>query len=622
MALKRHLGPIDVFAMAAGAMISSGLFVLPYVLFPLVGPAVFLCYLGAAALLLPSLLSKAELMTAMPKAGGTYFFIDRSLGPGFGMVGGMAAWASLAFKTAFALWGIGLLAASLWRLDPEGWQVKAVACLFCCLFAGLNITGAKLAGRVQTVLVALLLLILVSFTAWGFTAVDLANFEGLMPENPMALLTGMAAVFVAFGGVTKVATLGEEVRRPKRDLIWGMFAAFVVVGLLYVLSVFVTVGVTPLDSELSSAPLAGAAGRFWGRPGILLLWVAGLFAFVTTGNAGILSASRTIMAMSQDGLAPAGLATVNRKRGTPVAGIVFSALFMMCAIIALPLGLFVRAASAMKIMLFMLEMVALVLMRESRIPTYNPTWRCPLYPWLQIGGILAYGFLLVELGTVPLAIALLILAIAVAWYALHARAHVMRESALVRVATRFAEADFGDHDIEAELSRVVRQRDQVIEDRFDRLITGCEVLDVEEAVTRDGLFDIIARELAARVRLTGREIADLLRRREDISSTVVRPGLAIPHFISEELDSLEVIIARSREGVAFAEGEPLVHAVFVLATPQSARNFYLKALMAIAEIAQEPDFDRRWLRASGVAALREVMLAAERRREHGGNGLL
>ncbi|MFO8006658.1 MAG: PTS sugar transporter subunit IIA, partial [Candidatus Brocadiia bacterium] len=71
----------------------------------------------------------------------------------------------------------------------------------------------------------------------------------------------------------------------------------------------------------------------------------------------------------------------------------------------------------------------------------------------------------------------------------------------------------------------------------------------------------------------------------------------------------------SREGVVFAEDQPPVHAMFVMAAPPEERNFYLKALMAVAEIAQEPEFDPRWRAAGSREALREVVLAAERRRE-------
>ncbi len=129
---------------------------------------------------------------------------------------------------------------------------------------------------------------------------------------------------------------------------------------------------------------------------------------------------------------------------------------MVAAILVLDLEVFVKAASAMMIMLFMFTMLALVLMRESRLPTYQPTWRCPLYPWMQVFGLVAYAFLLVELGTFALAVSGAILGAAVVWYALYAKVHVLRESALIRVAARLASADFEDHDLEAELARVTR----------------------------------------------------------------------------------------------------------------------------------------------------------------------
>ncbi|MCK4716997.1 MAG: amino acid permease, partial [Candidatus Marinimicrobia bacterium] len=83
-------------------MISSGLFVLPAIAYAKAGPAVILSYLFASLLIIPSLLSKAELATAMPRAGGTYFYVERSLGPIWGLFSGFAGWFSLALKSAFA----------------------------------------------------------------------------------------------------------------------------------------------------------------------------------------------------------------------------------------------------------------------------------------------------------------------------------------------------------------------------------------------------------------------------------------------------------------------------------------------------------------------------------------
>ncbi|MDG1137405.1 MAG: amino acid permease, partial [Phycisphaerales bacterium] len=78
---KKHLGLFGVFALATGATLSSGFFLLPSFATQIAGPAVVLAYLIAGLLLIPPMLSKIELGTAMPRSGGEYYFLSRSLGP-------------------------------------------------------------------------------------------------------------------------------------------------------------------------------------------------------------------------------------------------------------------------------------------------------------------------------------------------------------------------------------------------------------------------------------------------------------------------------------------------------------------------------------------------------------
>ena len=95
MKLKKELKLIDVFCITSGAML-SGLFILPGLAYVMAGPGVLVSYLLAAILALTGLLSQAELATAMPKAGGTYFYVTRSMGSAVGTVYGMITWLSLA----------------------------------------------------------------------------------------------------------------------------------------------------------------------------------------------------------------------------------------------------------------------------------------------------------------------------------------------------------------------------------------------------------------------------------------------------------------------------------------------------------------------------------------------
>ena len=100
--LRRDLGLYAVFTISLGAMIGSGIFVLPGLAFTVAGPSVILAYMLAGLVMLPAAFSQSEMATAMPQAGGTYLYIDRAMGPLMGTISGFGVWFSLVFKSAFA----------------------------------------------------------------------------------------------------------------------------------------------------------------------------------------------------------------------------------------------------------------------------------------------------------------------------------------------------------------------------------------------------------------------------------------------------------------------------------------------------------------------------------------
>ncbi|MDP6125791.1 MAG: amino acid permease, partial [Candidatus Latescibacteria bacterium] len=105
--LKKELGLLDVYAIATGATLSAGFFLLPGLAAAQAGPAIVLSYMIAAIPLVPAMFSIIELATAMPRAGGVYYFLDRTLGPLVGTIGGIGTWLALVLKVAFALVGMG-----------------------------------------------------------------------------------------------------------------------------------------------------------------------------------------------------------------------------------------------------------------------------------------------------------------------------------------------------------------------------------------------------------------------------------------------------------------------------------------------------------------------------------
>lgn len=618
--LRKELGLVDIFCIASGAMVSSGLFVLPGIAFAAAGPSVVLAYLLAGVLTVPALFSKAELSTAMPKAGGTYFFIERSLGGAFGTIGGIANWLSLALKSAFALVGMGSFAVLLFP-DISILQIKILAIGLCLLFVLLNLVGAKHAGRVQSFLVVPLLVAIVYYVVRGLPAVQVERYAPFMPEGGGALFATAGLVFVSYGGLTKVASVAEEAKDPGRTVPLGMMCAFAVVTLLYVLAVFTTVGT--LDGPRladSRTPLSTAAATFMGTPGLVIMAVAAMTAFVTTGNAGILSASRTPMAMSRDGLLPSFLGRVNRRFGTPHQAILLTGLLMVTAIAFLNLVTLVKVASTMMIILFLLDNLAVIMMRESRIQHYRPIFRSPFYPWAQLAGILVYGFLVFEMGPLPLLITAAFFGGSLLWHVAYSGLHERRDSALVEVVRRIMVRDLAPStpSLEGELREILKERDQIVEDRFDSLIQECTILDRPGRESVWDFFRDISKPLAGQLGIDEDTVYELLVAREEESTTAVRPGLAIPHIVVQGEGVFGVLLARSKDGIVFSEDSPPVHAVFVLMGSRDERNYHLRALMHIAQITHDPHFDATWLKARDVEQLRNIILLGERRRDAGG----
>ncbi|MEQ9266606.1 MAG: amino acid permease, partial [Balneolaceae bacterium] len=160
--LSKKLSLFDVYAVSTGAMFSSGFFLLPGIAAMETGNSVYLAYLAAGFLILPSMLSVAELSTAMPRAGGAYYFLDRSLGPLMGTIGGLGSWIALIFKSAFALIGMGAYL-TLFVDVP----MLPLALVLTLAFGLLNIFGAKETALLQRILVSALVLILALFLIQG-----------------------------------------------------------------------------------------------------------------------------------------------------------------------------------------------------------------------------------------------------------------------------------------------------------------------------------------------------------------------------------------------------------------------------------------------------------------------
>jgi len=516
MELKRALNLFDIFCIASGAMISSGLFILPGLAFARVGPAVVISYLLAGVLSLAGMLSIAEMTTAMPKAGGDCFTIMRSMGPAVGTIAGLLSWFSLATKSAFALIGISVFAILIVNID-----IHFTAICLCVVFLVINIVGIKEAGRAQVALVVGLFGLMLLYIMTGLPAIQMERFAPFAPKGTAAILSTAGFVFVSYAGLLKIASVAEEVKNPKRNIPLGMIASLLVVSAVYAFMVFVTTGV--LDASTlgqSHTPISDGASVFLGPWGRIALSIAAILAFLSTANAGIMTAARSLVPLSRDGLLPAFFGRINARYQTPHYALLVTGLFIVLSLL-FKLEILVEAASVVLILTNILSCLALIILRESRLQNYQPSFRVPLYPYLQIAGIFALGLLIFEMGQEALFISAVLILGGLSIYWFFARIRANREYALLHLVERVTAKEITTYSLESELREIIRERDDIIKDKFDHIIERAPILDVDGKIMADELFRQAAEALSERLNVETSYLFNKLIEREQESSTVL-----------------------------------------------------------------------------------------------------
>ena len=624
--LKKDLGLFDVFAISTGAMFSSGFFLLPGLAAAQAGPSVVLAYLLASFFILPAMFSVAELSTAMPRAGGAYYFLDRSMGPIMGTIGGLGTWLALVLKSAFALVGMGAYLAIYVEVP-----VKPLAVALTVVFAVINVVGAKETSGLQRILVTALVGILGFFIVQGLVEVFSIGigrtvreqFTPFLPFGVTGLIGTIGFVFVSYAGLTKVASVSEEVRDPERNIPLGMMLSLAITTFVYVVGVYIMVAVlNPVQLRSDLTPVATAAAAFFdwlpAGAGVVLIVIAAIAAFASTGNAGILSASRYPLAMARDRLVWTGFGTVGRF-GTPTRAIVATALLMIVMIIGFDIEGIAKLASAFQLLLFSVLSFAVIVMRESRIEGYDPGYRSPLYPWMQIVGIVAPLWLIAEMGHLAILFTLGLVALCIGWYFYFARGRVAREGAILHAFARMGESRYEKLDLE--LRGIVKEKGLRTEDPFDEVVARALVIDVGGTATFSDVVRRASDLLAERTGAPAERLEGEFLRERDVDMMPIARGAALPHTRAPEIAHPELVLVRAREGVPVREAavdgeeparEHQVMALFFLLSPLDEPGQHLRLLGHLATHVDDETFMDQWLAAADDHELREALLREER----------
>ena len=395
--LVRTLSLPSAIAISIGGML-SGIFVLPGVAFGITGPSVSLAFLVAGICIIPAVLSKAELATAMPKSGGTYVYIDRAFGPLFGVVSGIGLWLSLLLKSAFSLVGLSAYLYVLVELDSFYTTIVAIVSLLLVLV--LNLFGVKKVGDAQLAIVGISVTSLVVLIVLGFNSVSVVPPTEFLSDGTLGFFSGVAFLYISYAGVTKIAAIAGEISQPEKNLPRTM-----IISLLLIMAVYVCVSmvlVRFVDGAALSTdirPIFTAAAEIGGPIAGYIAGVVGVMTLLSMANSGLLASSRFPFAMARDGALPKVFTSISKQYLTPVFSIIVTAIVIALAIIFLDVVKIAKLASAFKVLMFVSVNLAVIVFRETNAQWYRPKYKSPLYPFVQVFGILSGLFLLAFLGS-------------------------------------------------------------------------------------------------------------------------------------------------------------------------------------------------------------------------------
>ena len=416
--LKKSLSALDLTVFGVGVVIGAGIFTLTgRVAHTMTGPAIVLSFVLAAICCGLAAMCYAEFASTVPVSGSAYTFSYASLGEFFAWIIGWDLILEMFLGASVVAQGwsayLGVFLENFGIIIPEqvayGGVIDLPAVLLVCVLGMLVGFGIKESMRVNMVLVALKLFIVLFVIVAGLQFINPANYTPFVPEpqateavtgwtqpllqalggaTPMAfgwggVIAGASLVFFAYIGFDVVATTAEETKRPQRDLPIGIIATLIICTVLYCAVALVVTGMVSYKDLDPAAALANAFvfhGQGWMATLISAGAVAGLTTVVLTLLVG---ATRIIFAMSRDNLLPMSLAKVHPVHRTPAR--ITAIVTVVCALIAglTPVGMLEEMVNIGTLSAFVLVSIGIPVLRKKR-PDLPRSFKVPFSPVLPI----------------------------------------------------------------------------------------------------------------------------------------------------------------------------------------------------------------------------------------------
>ncbi|MDD1685347.1 amino acid permease [Methanoregula sp.] len=313
----------QVVALYTGAVLGSGILILPGLAAELAGPASLVAWGLMALLVVPMALTMGLLSAKYPDAGGVSSFVSKAFNPQIGsLIGWFFLLSVVVGAPVLALTGAGYICAAAGLGDTFRLLI-ALAILSAGIL--LNYTGMKITGQVQVAVVLTIIIVIIVTVMGSISSIEPSNFTPFMPSGWESIGHASALLFWCFIGWEAISHISGEFENPQRDAIRGTLIASLIISLLYFLTAFVVVGTHSYGPSLSDVSLVHIIRTSFGPAGAVVAGIAALFICIAPALAYIGAASRLACSLATSGFAPRQMARKSKKFHTPLGGLLFLA---------------------------------------------------------------------------------------------------------------------------------------------------------------------------------------------------------------------------------------------------------------------------------------------------------
>ena len=322
--IKPSLKLPQIIALYIGAVLGSGILIIPGIAAEISGPASLIAWGLMIILVMPMALTMGLLSAKFPDSGGVSYFVTKAFNSHWGsLVGWYFLMSVVIGAPVLALTGAGYLSNAIGLNDNYRLLIAIVI-----LLAGLltNYFGMKVTGQLQIVVVLVTITILVVTIIGSFSKIDPTNFKPFISNGWASIGFTLPILFWCFIGWEAVANISKEFQNPRRDAIRGTIIGAIVVSIIYFFTALVIVGTHSYGLKMSEASLIYVIKNSFGTYGSIIAGFGALFICIAPAIAYIGAASRLAFSLAENGYAPKSFSRTSRKYNTPSGGLLFLAM--------------------------------------------------------------------------------------------------------------------------------------------------------------------------------------------------------------------------------------------------------------------------------------------------------